>query len=84
MMAGVSSLGDLPDPLSILAAPIAATRYDAALGVILLSFVASALLGFATGLTSIGSLLVPAVVGFLVIVDTCYLHPPIDGESADS
>ncbi|WP_114577326.1 hypothetical protein [Saliphagus sp. LR7] len=69
---------DVPDPLSALAEPIAATRYDVPLGVILAAFVATAVVTFAIGLRSIGLLLFPAAIGILVIVDTCYLHPPID------
>lgn len=69
---------DVPDPLQTLSAPLAATRYDVALGVILLAFMATAVVALATDLPLVRLLLFPATVGGLVIVDTCYLHPPID------
>lgn len=68
-----------PDPLSALVAPVAATRYDAALAVILVSFVTAPILELATGLGATGALAVPAVVSLLVIVDICYLRPPLEG-----
>lgn len=67
---------DVPDPLSALAAPLPATRYDAALAVILAAFVAAAVIALATDFAPLGVLPLPAVVGTLVIADTCYLHPP--------
>lgn len=69
---------DVPDPLSALATPVPVSRYDVALAVILLAFVAAAVVAFVTDLGPIGLLLLPAAVGILVIVDICYLHPPID------
>lgn len=66
-----------PDPLSTLALPLAATRYDAALAVILLAFVAAAVVALAVDIGPIAPLVLPAAAGVLVIVDTCYLHPPI-------
>ncbi len=69
---------DVPDTLSAMAAPVPATRYDVALATVPLSFVTAAVATFATDLAATGALVLPAVVGLLVIVDTCYLRPPLE------
>lgn len=73
---------DVPDPLSAMAAPVPATRYDVALAVILLAFVAAGVVALATDLGPIALLVLPAAAGVLVIADTCYLHPPIERDPA--
>jgi hypothetical protein len=56
----------------------AVSRYDLALGIIPVAFVVSIAVSAATGLRLIHALAPAALVGILVIVDACYLNPPID------
>ncbi|MFC4437536.1 MULTISPECIES: hypothetical protein [Natrialbaceae] len=56
------------------------SRYDLELGLILLAFVVSAIVSIVAD-PSLEQTLVPAaVVGILVIIDACYLNPPINEE----
>jgi hypothetical protein len=56
----------------------AVSRYDLVLGVIPITFVVSIVVSAATGLSVVYALAPAALVGILVIVDACYLNPPID------
>lgn len=56
------------------------SRYDLELGLILLAFVVSVIVSIVAD-PSLEQTLVPAaVVGILVIIDACYLNPPINEE----
>ncbi|WP_255169240.1 hypothetical protein [Natrononativus amylolyticus] len=71
-----------PDPLTTLVEVLtAATRYDFALAVIPLAFVVAVVAATALNLTVIQALVPAAVIGIIVIVDACYLNPPVEPDS---
>ena len=73
---------DDSDPLeTIVEVLTAATRYDFALAVIPMAFVVAVVAATALNLTVIQALVPAAVIGIIVIVDACYLNPPIESDS---
>ena len=61
----------------------AANRYDLALGIIPIVFVVALVAASALGVPVPYALAVAAVVGGGVIVDACYLNPPVDRGSSE-
>ncbi|MDJ1432935.1 hypothetical protein [Halostagnicola sp. A-GB9-2] len=56
----------------------AATRYDLALGIIPIAFAVALVAAFVLAVPVQYALLPAAVVGAVVVVDACYLNPPVD------
>ncbi|AGB35973.1 hypothetical protein [Natronococcus occultus] len=61
----------------------AANRYDLALGGIPIAFVIALVAANVLGISVPYALAAAAIVGVGVIVDVCYLNPPIDQGSTD-
>jgi hypothetical protein len=61
----------------------AANRYDFALGLVPIAFVVTLVAAHALGVPTLHAIAAAAVVGVGVIVDACYLNPPIDRESTE-
>ncbi|WP_306054993.1 hypothetical protein [Natronococcus wangiae] len=61
----------------------AANRYDLALGVIPVAFAGALVAAHALGVSVLHALSVAAVIGLAVIVDSCYLNPPVDQGSRE-
>ncbi|GEM_PF-6690005 len=53
------------------------TRYDIHLGAIPLVFALAGLIGWITGVSSTVALAAASLVGFLVIADALFRHPPL-------
>lgn len=56
------------------------SRYDLELGVILFAFVVSVTVSIVADSSLVQALAPAAVVGIIVIIDACYLNPPINEE----
>ncbi|THE65780.1 hypothetical protein D8Y22_06335 [Salinadaptatus halalkaliphilus] len=56
----------------------AANRYDFLLAVVPVAFVVALVAATVLGTSMVQTLFVAALIGVLVIVDACYLHPPSD------
>ncbi|MFC4436216.1 MULTISPECIES: hypothetical protein [Natrialbaceae] len=61
----------------------AANRYDLVLGIIPIAFLGALVVANALGVSVLHALSVAAVVGFAVIVDACYVNPPVDQGSTE-
>ncbi|PCR92070.1 hypothetical protein [Natrinema ejinorense] len=71
------------DPLEALVDVLtAATRYDLPLGVIPLAFAVALVTATLLELSGVQTLLIAGVVDAFVVVDACYLNPPVDQGSA--
>ncbi|SDR28908.1 hypothetical protein [Natronobacterium texcoconense] len=67
------------DPFDALVDVLAAAdRYDLLLGVVPVAFAVALVVATVANVSMVQAMLVAATIGVFVIVDACYLNPPID------
>ena len=67
------------DPFETLVGVLAAAdRYDFALAIIPVAFAVALVATHAFGVSVMQAVTAASVIGILVIIDACYLHPPTD------
>ena len=56
----------------------AASRYDLLLGIVPIVFTVALVTAHVLSMSVVRTLFVAAAIGVLVVIDACYLNPPID------
>ena len=67
------------DPFDTLVEVLAAaTRYDLLLAIVPVAFAVALVAASVLGISMVQAMLIAAPIGVFVIIDACYLNPPVD------